>query len=122
MQKTVVDLPFTFKAQTYEKARDKNKSSNWVKLKKIYEREQLYNNQSTNHRSISAPPSQLPPKRYCDITGFEAPYTDPKTRLFFADSHAFEFIRTEVEKPPQKIQHYLAIRSVNADPTHEDDN
>lgn len=118
---TVVDLPITFKAQNYEKTREKNKGPNWVKLRKFYERERLFDNHGTNHRTISAPPSTLPAKRYCDITGFEAPYIDPKTRLFYADVQAFDFIRTEVEKTPQKIQHYLAMRNVVADPTHEDD-
>lgn len=28
-----------------------------------------------------APPSLRPSKKYCDVTGLEAPYTDPKSRL-----------------------------------------
>lgn len=28
--------------------------------------------------SIEAPPPRYPPKKYCDMTGLEAPYTDPK--------------------------------------------
>ena len=28
-----------------------------------------------------APPSLKPAKKYCDVTGLEAPYTDPKSRL-----------------------------------------
>src|SRR5208282_4077105 len=32
---------------------------------------------------IDAPPSLLPQKKYCDITGLEGKYTDPKTKLRF---------------------------------------
>lgn len=34
----------------------------------------------TDHE-YEAPPSLRPPKKYCDVTGLEAPYTDPKSRL-----------------------------------------
>lgn len=34
----------------------------------------------TDHE-YEAPPSLRPSKKYCDITGLEAPYTDPKSRL-----------------------------------------
>ncbi|KAJ7737311.1 hypothetical protein B0H16DRAFT_1572066 [Mycena metata] len=33
------------------------------------------------YTSIEAPLSLLPQKHYCDITGLEAPYTDPATKL-----------------------------------------
>ncbi|KAJ7718346.1 hypothetical protein B0H16DRAFT_1609422 [Mycena metata] len=33
------------------------------------------------YTSIEAPPLLLPQKHYCDITGLEAPYTDPVTKL-----------------------------------------
>src|SRR5215472_7378734 len=35
---------------------------------------------------IDAPPSLLPQKRYCDITGLEGKYTDPKSKLRFHNS------------------------------------
>ena len=39
--------------------------------------------------TIEAPPSAYPPKKYCDITGLEAPYTDPQSRLRYANAAAF---------------------------------
>jgi INO80 complex subunit C len=36
---------------------------------------------STIDHEYEAPPSLRPSKKYCDITGLEAPYTDPKSRL-----------------------------------------
>lgn len=35
----------------------------------------------TSDHEYDAPPSLKPAKRYCDVTGLEAPYTDPKSRL-----------------------------------------
>jgi len=33
------------------------------------------------YTGIEAPPSLLPAKKYCDLTGLEAKYTDPKSKL-----------------------------------------
>uniref|UniRef100_A0A0E0P6N3 Vps72/YL1 C-terminal domain-containing protein n=2 Tax=Oryza TaxID=4527 RepID=A0A0E0P6N3_ORYRU len=46
-----------------------------------------------NYLNIQSPPSIYPPKRYCDITGFEAPYVDPRTKLRYADPEVFKQIR-----------------------------
>lgn len=48
-------------------------------------------------------------KKFCDITGFEAPYKDPRTGLRYADSQAFQFIRAELISH-EKIQAYLQVR------------
>jgi INO80 complex subunit C len=40
-----------------------------------------------------APPSLLPAKKYCDITGLPAKYTDPKTRLHFRGLEVLDVIR-----------------------------
>ena len=39
-----------------------------------------------------------PAKKYCDITGQPARYTDPKTKLRYADATVFE------------VQRYLGLR------------
>ena len=57
--------------------------------------------------SIEAPPSLYPPKRYCDLTGQPARYTDPVTKLRFADAAAFDAAR---RLPPDAVQRYLALR------------
>ncbi|KAN0138646.1 hypothetical protein V8E53_003634 [Lactarius tabidus] len=46
-----------------------------------------------SYLSIEAPPSVLPQRRYCDITGLEAPYTDPITGLRFHDKSIYELIK-----------------------------
>ncbi|KAJ3729146.1 YL1 nuclear protein C-terminal domain-containing protein [Lentinula guzmanii] len=43
--------------------------------------------------SIEAPPSVLPQKHYCDITGLEAPYTDPVTGLRYHDKDVYALIK-----------------------------
>lgn len=40
-----------------------------------------------------AHPSLLPTKKYCDITGLPARYTDPKTKLRYHDLEVFNVIR-----------------------------
>jgi hypothetical protein len=42
---------------------------------------------------IEAPPSVLPQKKYCDITGLEAKYQDPKTRLRYNNREIFHVVR-----------------------------
>lgn len=50
--------------------------------------------------SVEAPPSLLPAKRYCDVTGLQvrlmltqALYTDPKTRLRYHSAEIYDIIR-----------------------------
>ncbi|KAI5119538.1 hypothetical protein M0805_008524 [Coniferiporia weirii] len=62
------------------------------------------------YTSIEAPPSILPQKRYCDITGLEAPYTDPATGLRYHDKSIYEFIKT---LNASAVKEYLALRGVN---------
>eukprot|EP01086_Lenisia_limosa_P001059 TRINITY_DN11921_c0_g1_i1.p1 TRINITY_DN11921_c0_g1~~TRINITY_DN11921_c0_g1_i1.p1 ORF type:complete len:170 (-),score=13.83 TRINITY_DN11921_c0_g1_i1:78-587(-) len=47
-----------------------------------------------HYSAIDAGPSLLPPKKYCDITGLPAKYTDPETRLQYATVESFETIKT----------------------------
>ncbi|KNC99282.1 uncharacterized protein SPPG_05536 [Spizellomyces punctatus DAOM BR117] len=58
--------------------------------------------------NIEAPPSFLPQKKYCDVTGLEAPYTDPKTRLRYHNADVYQFIRS---LQPHHIQTYLELRN-----------
>jgi len=43
---------------------------------------------------IDAPPSLLPQKKYCDITGLEAKYTDPKSKLRYHNAEVYAVIQT----------------------------
>lgn len=48
-----------------------------------------------------------PAKKYCDVTGQLARYTDPKTKLRYADAAAFDAVR---RLPPEAVQLYLGLR------------
>lgn len=59
--------------------------------------------------NIECTPSLLPAKKYCDITGLAAPYTDPKTRLRYCNGEVYD----TVVKPMSvdAAQAYLALRN-----------
>lgn len=61
--------------------------------------------------SLEAPPPLYPPKRYCDITGCEAPYVDPKTHLRYANTEAFKIARSLTE---DEVQARLGIRNAQS--------
>jgi INO80 complex subunit C len=61
--------------------------------------------------NIDAPPSMLPAKKYCDITGLPAKYTDPKTKLRFATADALRIAR---RLPDHKAEEFLALRQAQA--------
>jgi len=49
--------------------------------------------EDTSYLATEAAPSILPHPKYCDITGLEGPYTDPKTRLRYHDKSVYEIIQ-----------------------------
>jgi len=59
------------------------------------------------YTNIEAPPSLHPQKKYCDITGLEGKYVDPKTRLRY---HSSEIYREIKQMPPGVVQDYLGLR------------
>ncbi|TEB27849.1 hypothetical protein FA13DRAFT_839663 [Coprinellus micaceus] len=64
-----------------------------------------------NYSSIEAPPSVLPQRHYCDITGLEAPYTDPATGLRYHDKSVYALIQG---LSPNVVKDYLSARGVNS--------
>ncbi|KAG9311210.1 hypothetical protein JVU11DRAFT_8285 [Chiua virens] len=62
------------------------------------------------YTSIEAPPSLLPQRHYCDITGLEAPYTDPRTGLRYHDKSVYDLIK---HLSPSVAKDYLSARGVN---------
>ncbi|KLO11202.1 hypothetical protein SCHPADRAFT_855736 [Schizopora paradoxa] len=62
------------------------------------------------YSSIEAPPSILPQKHFCDITGLEAPYTEPATGLRYHDKSIYELIKG---LSTSMVKEYLAARGVN---------
>ncbi|KAF2766461.1 hypothetical protein EJ03DRAFT_177893 [Teratosphaeria nubilosa] len=65
---------------------------------------------SVTYTSIQAAPSLKPKKKYCDITGLPAKYTDPKTGLHYYNAEVYGVIRT---LGTSQVQEYLAIRGAN---------
>ncbi|XP_010266898.1 PREDICTED: INO80 complex subunit C [Nelumbo nucifera] len=82
----------------------------WKHLKQIIQAEnyQTYPANEPNYVNIESPPSMYPSKKFCDITGFEAPYVDPRTNLRYANSEVFKRIRA---LPNEYVQRYLALRN-----------
>lgn len=58
--------------------------------------------------NIDAPPSMFPTKKYCDITGLPAKYTDPVTKMRFVSKEAFRKARN---LPDHKVEEYLGLRN-----------
>lgn len=67
---------------------------------------------AATYMNIESAPSFHPSgqRRYCDITGLPAPYTDPKTRLRYHDKEVFGAIRT---MPQNVVEGYLAARGAH---------
>ncbi|XP_073835286.1 INO80 complex subunit C [Musca autumnalis] len=81
----------------------------WKSLKQIVtqERSLPWTEDVVLYNSLNAPPSLKPAKKYSDISGLEAPYTDPQTKLHYHNAEEFRIIRT---LPSDIIQGYLALR------------
>ncbi|KAK9467757.1 hypothetical protein V1512DRAFT_259987 [Lipomyces arxii] len=60
--------------------------------------------------NVEAPPSVLPRKFWCDVTGLSAPYKMPGTGLRYHSKDVYEAIK---QLPPGVDQQYLQLRSAN---------
>ncbi|XP_037532249.1 INO80 complex subunit C [Nematolebias whitei] len=85
------------------------KNRTWKNLKQILalERTLPWKLNDPNYYSIDAPPSLKPAKKYSDISGLPAHYTDPQTKLRFASSEEFSYIRL---LPTDVVTGYLTLR------------
>ncbi|XP_068426320.1 INO80 complex subunit C [Clinocottus analis] len=85
------------------------KNRTWKNLKQILalERTLPWKLDDPNYYSIDAPPSLKPTKKYSDISGLPANYTDPQTKLRFTSSEEFSYIRL---LPTDVVTGYLALR------------
>ncbi|XP_050262604.1 protein EIN6 ENHANCER-like isoform X2 [Quercus robur] len=97
--------------QMYEKyPKGQSRGRHWKHLKQILQAEnyQNYPPDEPNYVNIESPPSMHPCKRICDITGYEAPYYDPRTNLRYANADVFKLVRS---LPKEYVQSYLALRN-----------
>lgn len=85
------------------------KNRTWKNLKQILalERTLPWKLHDPNYYNIDAPPSLKPAKKYSDISGLPANYTDPQTKLRFTSSEEFSYIRL---LPTDVVTGYLALR------------
>lgn len=60
--------------------------------------------------SIEALPSLHPQLKYCDITGLEMMYIDPKSGLRFSSTESYQYIK---KLSPNQVQDYLALRNAS---------
>ncbi|XP_049902412.1 INO80 complex subunit C [Epinephelus moara] len=85
------------------------KNRTWKNLKQILalERTLPWKLNDPSYYNIEAPPSLKPTKKYSDISGLPANYTDPQTKLRFTSSEEFSYIRL---LPTDVVTGYLALR------------
>lgn len=62
---------------------------------------------SATWAAIEAEPSTKPAGKYCDLTGLPGVYRDPQTRLVYAQSSLFAYVRA---LPPHMQSTYLDMR------------
>lgn len=61
--------------------------------------------------SVNAPPSFVPAKKYSDISGLIAPYTDPQTKLNYHNADEFNTVRS---LPSDLTAGYLTLRGATS--------
>ncbi|GMH06744.1 hypothetical protein Nepgr_008584 [Nepenthes gracilis] len=118
MEREVVDAELVLpthlnfkKIQMYDKyPKGQSRGRHWKHLKQILQAENyhVYTPDEPNYANIESPPSIHPPKRICDITGYEAPYFDPRTNMRYANAEVFKLVRS---LPKEYVQRYLALRN-----------
>ena len=86
-----------------------SKKKTWKNFKQIVtaERSLKWGPNDPTYTSIDAPPPLKPPKKYSDLSGLLAKYTDPLTGLYYNSTEEFELIRT---LPTDIVQGYLCLR------------
>ncbi|XP_058058314.1 INO80 complex subunit C [Anopheles bellator] len=89
------------------------KKRQWKSLKQILTHEKTLQWKATDiaYSSVNAPPSLKPAKKYSDISGLVAPYTDPHSKLRFHNAEEYQTIRTF---PMDLTAGYLALRGATS--------
>ncbi|XP_075388682.1 INO80 complex subunit C isoform X2 [Tenrec ecaudatus] len=89
------------------------KNRTWKNLKQILasERALPWQLNDPNYFSIDAPPSFKPAKKYSDVSGLLASYTDPQSKLRFSSIEEFSYIR---RLPSDVVTGYLALRKATS--------
>ncbi|KAJ3664619.1 hypothetical protein Zmor_000173 [Zophobas morio] len=85
----------------------------WKSLKQIISTEKAlpWPDNVVHYSSINAPPSFKPAEKFSDLSGLPAPYTDPQTRLRFANKEEYA---TLIALPMDITAGYLALRGASS--------
>lgn len=103
-----------FKSQSFMHTnKSTNKKRAWKSLKQIIssDRSLPWPEDHVHYSSINAPPSFLPAEKFSDLSGLPAPYTDPQTRLRYANKEEYA---TLVTLPMDITAGYLALRGASS--------
>ncbi|XP_070378571.1 uncharacterized protein [Dermacentor albipictus] len=91
-------------SQSAASASTKSKPRVWKSLKQVVTAERL---QPGAYAALEAAPSLRPWRKYSDMTGLVAPYTDPKTKLRYANRHEYARLRLLTA---DQVNGYLVLR------------
>lgn len=103
-----------FKAGTLQQSlKPSNKKRTWKSLKQIISAEKAlpWNDDQVHYSSINTPPSFKPSEKYSDLSGLPANYTDPQTKLRYANKEEYATI---VGLPMDITAGYLALRGASS--------
>ncbi|GFT88300.1 INO80 complex subunit C [Nephila pilipes] len=102
----VENIP-VFKNPKFVQAKANSKKSRvWKSLRQITTAEKSAP-RAVTYLTIDVPVSLKPPKKYSDISGLEAKYADPMTKMRYANATEFQLIRSF---QPEAVNSYLALR------------
>ncbi|XP_050298858.1 INO80 complex subunit C [Anthonomus grandis grandis] len=102
-----------FKSSSWYLSRQSNKKRAWKGLKQIISSEKSlpWAENVVHYSSINAPPSFKPPEKFSDLSGLLAPYTDPQSRLRYANKEEYATI---IDLPMDITAGYLALRGATS--------
>lgn len=108
-----LDQKPTFKSSSWFLSRQTNKKRTWKGLKQIVSSEKSlpWAENVVHYSNINAPPSFKPPEKFSDLSGLPAPYTDPQSRLRYANKEEYATI---IDLPMDITAGYLALRGATS--------
>ncbi|XP_071948618.1 uncharacterized protein [Antedon mediterranea] len=104
-------LPFKNPQYLFDKTVGRRKNKGWKSLRQIVSAERAPGNQNQiAYGSIDAPPSFKPAKKYSDLSGLTAKYTDPQTKLRYSNTDEYSRIHL---LPSDIVNGLLSLRKAN---------
>ncbi|CAH1974704.1 unnamed protein product [Acanthoscelides obtectus] len=112
-EEQIIEQKPIFKVTQFQMNKAAKKKSVWKGLKQIISSEKSlpWPAEAVLYSSINAPPSFKPPEKFSDLSGLPAPYTDPQTRLRYANKEEYATI---IDLPMDITAGYLALRGATS--------